>query len=212
MSSDRARPDACFVLRFEVSDPHVIHQILSSVPTLKRKRYTCLTSLSLVVWLVHVPTRRMGWGQQSRACHSPVPVRTICFFSRRGSDLPALKTVTAKASSNALHVRRILASRRVLLVQDGMSAVHPDQAWSLRPPGENAGTGQADRSSLISIRSEIMFCLTKKIKTICLTKVPRDGHHKQEVKTEHLEFSHLVLFHASSLCFFLPNSSFYGYL
>lgn len=45
MSSDRARPDACFVLRFEVSDPHVIHQILSSVPTLKRKRYTCLTSL-----------------------------------------------------------------------------------------------------------------------------------------------------------------------
>jgi hypothetical protein len=25
MSSDRARPDACFVLRFEVSDPHVIH-------------------------------------------------------------------------------------------------------------------------------------------------------------------------------------------
>jgi hypothetical protein len=192
------------------------------VPTLKRKRYTCLTSLSLVVWLVHVPTRRMGWGQQSRACHSPVPVRTICFFSRRGSDLPALKTVTEKASSSALHVRRILASRRVLLVQDSMSAVHPDRAWSLRPPGENAGTGQADRlclprppahrSSLISIRAEIMFLSYQKRKTICLTKVPRDGHHKQEVKTEHLEFSHLVLFHASSLFFFffLPNSSFYG--
>jgi hypothetical protein len=103
-----------------------------------------------------------------------------------------------------------------------MSAVHPDRAWSLRPPGENAGTGQADRlclprppahrSSLISIRAEIMFLSYQKRKTICLTKVPRDGHHKQEVKTEHLEFSHLVLFHASSLFFFffLPNSSFYG--
>lgn len=104
MSSDRARPDACFVLRFEVSDPHV--------PALKTER------------------------------------RINLLFSRRGSDLPALKTVTEKASSSALHVRRILASRRVLLVQDGMSAVHPDRAWSLRPPGENAGTGQADRFCL----------------------------------------------------------------
>jgi hypothetical protein len=133
MSSDRARPDACFVLRFEVSDPHVIHQILSSVPTLKRKRYTCLTSPSLVVWLVHVHTRRTG-----RATEPCVPFSCSSsrannlLFSRRGSDLPALKTVTEKASSSALHVRRILASRRVLLVQDGMSAVHPDRAWSLR--------------------------------------------------------------------------------